>query len=122
MPAKSKTSPIDQYLSKLTGDTRAALEKLRKAIKSAAPDAEECISYAMRSFHSDAVSISRFSRRISAAHGNRAGEPAALSQPRLIAWRPQPLTWTASRQALAPLVIRSLARVLVPGHGPTAGF
>src|SRR4030095_1859849 len=38
---------IDEYLATLSEDKRAALEKLRRAIKSAAPDAEECISYQM---------------------------------------------------------------------------
>jgi uncharacterized protein YdhG (YjbR/CyaY superfamily) len=43
MPAKPQT--IDEYLAALSNEKRAALEKLRKAIKSAAPKAEECISY-----------------------------------------------------------------------------
>jgi len=41
---------IDQYLKPLSNDKRAALEKLRKAIKSAAPKAEECISYQIPGF------------------------------------------------------------------------
>jgi uncharacterized protein YdhG (YjbR/CyaY superfamily) len=36
---------IDDYLAGLPEDKRAALEKLRRDIRSAAPDAEECISY-----------------------------------------------------------------------------
>src|SRR5262245_47714503 len=48
MPAKPTT--IDEYLATLSGDKRAALEKLRKAIKAAAPKAEECISYQMPAF------------------------------------------------------------------------
>lgn len=36
---------VDEYLAKLPQATREALEKLRKAIKSAAPQAEEKISY-----------------------------------------------------------------------------
>src|ERR1700733_10358744 len=36
---------IDEYLAPLSGDTRAALEKLRSDIKAAAPEVEECISY-----------------------------------------------------------------------------
>jgi uncharacterized protein YdhG (YjbR/CyaY superfamily) len=42
-PAKPQT--IDEYLAPLSNEQRAALEKLRKDIKSAAPKAEECISY-----------------------------------------------------------------------------
>jgi uncharacterized protein YdhG (YjbR/CyaY superfamily) len=43
MPAKPKT--IDDYLARVSATQRAALEKLRRNIKSAAPVAEECVSY-----------------------------------------------------------------------------
>ena len=51
----SKTKPvtIEEYLSGLDKEKRAALEKLRKVIKSAAPRAEECISYQMPAFRID---------------------------------------------------------------------
>jgi uncharacterized protein YdhG (YjbR/CyaY superfamily) len=45
-----KPESIDQYLARLSPEKRAALEKLRKDIKSAAPEAEECISYQMPAF------------------------------------------------------------------------
>ena len=48
MSAKPKT--FDEYLEGLSDDNRAALEKLRKAIKAAAPQAEECISYGLAAF------------------------------------------------------------------------
>jgi uncharacterized protein YdhG (YjbR/CyaY superfamily) len=48
MAAKPKT--IDEYLATVSADKRAALEKLRKVIKSAAPKAEECISYQLAAF------------------------------------------------------------------------
>jgi uncharacterized protein YdhG (YjbR/CyaY superfamily) len=48
MPAAPQT--IDEYLSPLNNQKRAALEKLRRAIKSAAPNAEECISYRIPAF------------------------------------------------------------------------
>jgi uncharacterized protein YdhG (YjbR/CyaY superfamily) len=48
MAGKPKT--IDEYLAALSDDKRAALEKLRKAIKAAAPKAEECISYQLPAF------------------------------------------------------------------------
>jgi len=41
---------IDEYLAALSEDKRAALEKLRKTIKAAAPKAEECISYQLPAF------------------------------------------------------------------------
>ena len=44
---------IDEYLAPLTSEKRAALESLRKAIRSAAPKAEECISYQVPGFRLD---------------------------------------------------------------------
>ena len=51
MSAKPQT--IDEYLAPLSNEKRAALEKLRRAIKSAAPKAEECISYGVPAFRLD---------------------------------------------------------------------
>jgi len=48
MTAKPKT--IDEYLAPLSSEQRTTLEKLRKAIKAAAPKAEECISYDIPGF------------------------------------------------------------------------
>ena len=45
-----KPQTIDEYLAPLSNEKRAALEKLRRAIKSAAPKAEECISYQISVF------------------------------------------------------------------------
>ncbi len=46
----TKPETIDEYLAPLSNEKRAALEKLRRAIKSAAPKAEECISYQVPGF------------------------------------------------------------------------
>ena len=48
MAGKPKT--IDEYLAILSDDKRAALEKLRRTIRAAAPKAEECISYQLPAF------------------------------------------------------------------------
>ncbi len=45
-----KPKNIDEYLSAVSDGQRAALEKLRKAIRAAAPKAEECISYGLAAF------------------------------------------------------------------------
>jgi uncharacterized protein YdhG (YjbR/CyaY superfamily) len=50
---KGKPASIDDYLSRLGDDQRAALERLRKAIHAAAPRVEECISYQMPAFRLD---------------------------------------------------------------------
>ena len=54
LPKKSSRAAapetIDEYLAPLSNEKRPALEKLRKDIKSAAPKAEECISYQVPGF------------------------------------------------------------------------
>ncbi len=51
MSAKlAKPQTIDEYLQPLSKEKRAELEKIRRAIKSAAPKAEECISYGLPAF------------------------------------------------------------------------
>ena len=55
MGPKPKT--IDEYLARVNDDQRTALEKLRKTIKSAAPKAEECISYSMPAFRLNGILV-----------------------------------------------------------------
>ena len=40
----------DDYLARVSEEKRAALERLRKTIRAAAPEAEECISYQLPAF------------------------------------------------------------------------
>lgn len=54
MPAtKRKPTSIDEYLDGVKPDQRAALERLRKLIHAAAPDAVEGISYGLPAFRLD---------------------------------------------------------------------
>jgi len=46
----AKPQTIDEYLAPLSSQKRATLERLRRAIRSAAPKAEECISYQIPAF------------------------------------------------------------------------
>ena len=55
MAGKPKT--IDEYLAAWSDDKRAALEKLRKTIRAAAPKAEECISYQLAAFRQDGMLV-----------------------------------------------------------------
>lgn len=41
---------IDEYLVRVNPEQRSALEKLRRNIRSAVPEAEECISYGLAAF------------------------------------------------------------------------
>jgi uncharacterized protein YdhG (YjbR/CyaY superfamily) len=51
MTARPKT--IDEYLAAVSADKRAALERLRRTIRSIVPKAEECISYGLAAFRLD---------------------------------------------------------------------
>lgn len=51
MSAKPKT--VDEYLEPLDREKRAALQKLRRAIRAAAPKAEQTISYGILAFRLD---------------------------------------------------------------------
>jgi uncharacterized protein YdhG (YjbR/CyaY superfamily) len=58
--AKIKAKTHDEYLAALPADQRAALAKLRKTIRSAAPKAEECISYQLAAFRHDGKMLVAF--------------------------------------------------------------
>jgi len=53
MKRSKKPSTIDDYLSGLTPDKRAALQRLRKTIHTIVPRAEETISYGIPAFRLD---------------------------------------------------------------------
>lgn len=54
---QSKSKTIDEYLAALSDDKRAALENLRKTIRAAAPEAEECISYQLPAFRQNGMLV-----------------------------------------------------------------
>ena len=54
---KGKAATIDEYLAALPEDKREALERLRKVIRQAAPEAEECISYQMPAFRQNGMLV-----------------------------------------------------------------
>jgi len=53
MTTTAKPKSVDDYLSRLSEDKRQALQRIRKAIRAAAPAAEECISYQLPAFRLD---------------------------------------------------------------------
>jgi uncharacterized protein YdhG (YjbR/CyaY superfamily) len=55
-----KPTTIDEYLAAVTADQRAALEKVRKAVRAAAPKAEEGISYGLAAFRLDGKPLVAF--------------------------------------------------------------
>ncbi len=54
---KGKPKTIDEYLAALSREKRAALHKLRKIIRTAAPKAEECISYGLAAFRQNGMLV-----------------------------------------------------------------
>lgn len=58
MPAKPTT--IDEYLAGVRPEQRAALERLRKTIRAAAPKAEEGISYGLAAFRLNGKPVAGF--------------------------------------------------------------
>jgi uncharacterized protein YdhG (YjbR/CyaY superfamily) len=58
MAAKPRT--IDECLAGYSETQRAALQKLRKSIQAAAPQAEECISYGLAAFRLDGKPLVAF--------------------------------------------------------------
>ena len=77
MTTKTRTTvaqDVDEYLSLLPEDSRAALEKLRRTIKSVVPDAVEVISYQIPTFKYQGrmlVSYAAFSEHCSFFPGAR---------------------------------------------------
>ncbi len=57
MPARLKATSTDAYLAALPASQRAALERLHRAIRAAAPRAEECVSYSLPAFRQDGVLV-----------------------------------------------------------------
>jgi uncharacterized protein YdhG (YjbR/CyaY superfamily) len=55
-----RLATIDEYLATVRDDQRAALEKVRKAIRAAAPGAEECISYQLPAFRHNGKALVAF--------------------------------------------------------------
>src|SRR5260221_8814646 len=71
---KAGFKTIDQYLARLPADKRAALEKLRRTIRAAAPQAEEGISYQIPAFRLDGLLVA-----FAAASGHCSFFPASGS-------------------------------------------
>jgi uncharacterized protein YdhG (YjbR/CyaY superfamily) len=53
----AKPRNIDEYLTSVGHEKRVALEKLRRVIRAAAPDAEECISYGIAAFRHNGMLV-----------------------------------------------------------------
>jgi uncharacterized protein YdhG (YjbR/CyaY superfamily) len=54
---RSISSTIDEYISAFAPEVRAILQKIRQVVRSAAPDAEELISYRMPAFKLNGILV-----------------------------------------------------------------
>ena len=59
-PAMKKYTEVEDYLADLPEDARETLERIRKAVRSAAPGAEEKIGYGMPGFYLDGHPLTYF--------------------------------------------------------------
>lgn len=57
---RAQPKTIDEYLAGLGREQRAALTRLRKAIRAAAPGAEECFSYGVPAFRLEGRAVAGF--------------------------------------------------------------
>lgn len=57
MPKPKKAKDIDTYIAQFPGDMQTVLEKIRKTIRQAAPDAKEVISYMMPAFKQHGILV-----------------------------------------------------------------
>jgi uncharacterized protein YdhG (YjbR/CyaY superfamily) len=55
-----KAVSIDEYLAKVSGEKRTALDSLRRMLQALLPKAEECISYGMPAFRLDGQVVAGF--------------------------------------------------------------
>jgi uncharacterized protein YdhG (YjbR/CyaY superfamily) len=55
--ANQTSKTIDEYLATVNADHRDVLQKIREAIRAAAPKAEECISYGIPAFRLNGHSL-----------------------------------------------------------------
>jgi uncharacterized protein YdhG (YjbR/CyaY superfamily) len=60
-PVKAKYKTVDEYLAQVRDtEKRAALQRLRKTIRAAAPKADECISYGVPAFRVNGTLVAGF--------------------------------------------------------------
>ncbi|HZJ54551.1 MAG TPA: DUF1801 domain-containing protein [Myxococcaceae bacterium] len=57
---RSKVTSVDEYLAGVSSEHRAALERLRRTIRSVAPKVEESISYGVPTFRLDGRGLVAF--------------------------------------------------------------
>ncbi len=107
----------DAYLAAVSADKRAALETLRKTIKAAAPEAEECISYQLPAF--------RLNGKLLVAYGAAANHCAFYPGSVLAALKDELKDYDTSKgtirfpadRCLPPALVRKLVKLRIAKIG-----
>jgi uncharacterized protein YdhG (YjbR/CyaY superfamily) len=106
---------IDEYLAAQDAESRAALQKVRQAIKAVAPKAEECISYGMPAFRLNGKLVAGF--RAAANHCSfhpMSGDTVATLKAELAAYDTSPGTIRFSARAPLPAtLVRKLVKARI---------
>ena len=107
-----KPRTIDDYLAAQGAQSRAALQKVRRAIRAAAPGAEECFSYGMPAFRLNGKLIAGF--RAAANHCSyhpMSGDTVASLRAELAEYDTSPGTIRFSARAPLPAaLVRKLVK------------
>jgi uncharacterized protein YdhG (YjbR/CyaY superfamily) len=107
-----KPRTIDEYLAGQDAESRAALQKVRRAILAVTPKAEECISYGMPAFRLNGKLIAGF--RAAAKHCSfhpMSGTTVATLQVELLEYDTSPGTIRFSaRDPLPDTLVRKLVK------------
>ena len=110
-----KPRTIEEYLAAQDAQSRAALQKVRRAILAAAPRAKECISYGMPAFRLDGKLIAGF--RAAATHCSyhpMSGATVATLRADLAKYDTSPGTVRFSSRAPLPAgVVRKLVKARI---------
>ena len=115
---KTKLQTIDEYLAPLSKEKRAALEKLRKAIKSAAPRAEECISYGIPGFRLNGKLLVSFGAAAKHCAFYPGGHPVKTHQDELKSYDTSKGTIRFPADSPLPAtLVRKLVKSRVAEHG-----
>lgn len=112
IPARLRT--IDEYLARVGADKRAALQKLRRDIREAAPKAEECISYKVPALRLDGRTLVHFGAATNHCAFYPGAHPIDVHQDELAAY--ETTKGTIRFQADSPLpatLVRKLVRTRI---------
>lgn len=113
-----KPQTIDEFLARLAPEQQAALQRLREAIRAAAPGAEECISYGVPAFRLDG----RFLLAFGATASHCAFYPGAVVE----AFQEELKDWSTSKgtirfqpdHPLPKALVRKLVKAQIARRAP----